>query len=690
LRDRLVDDSWPKFLHPWPLSDKYFLVSAKLSPDAAWGIYLVDVFDNMTLIKELDGYALLEPVPLAARPTPPVIPSQVAPHEKSASVYIADVYAGPGLEGVPRETVKKLRLFTYHFAYHGMGGQIDRVGFDGPWDVKRVLGTVPVMPDGSAHFKVPANTPISIQPLDGEGKSLQLMRSWFVGMPGEAVSCGGCHDRQHSAAYNGATLALAKPPSEITQWYGPTRGFSFNREVQPVLDAHCTGCHDGRHGPDGAPLADLRKQAPVRPGSSEAIYNDNASFPPAYLELRRFVRSPTIESDMHLLTPCDFHADTSRLVQMLQKGHHGVRLDSEAWDRLITWIDLHAPCHGTWHEIAGQERVLHQRDQRRAMLSRYAGIEEDPESIHETTYVAQTSTHAPQVRQRDEMIELAGWPFDEGEARRRQEAGGPIRQTVPLGKGIELSLVRVPAGTFVMGDLAGHQDEPLRSVSIDNGFWLGQFELTNEQYRVFDTAHDSRLEHGDFLQFSEEERGYSLDQPRQPVVRVSFAEARAFCRWLSEKSGKRFRLPTEEEWEYACRAGTQAPLNYGGVDDDFSAHANLADAALQRIDTYEPWKLPSGAISPWRPADVRFDDLARASAPVGSYRANAWGLHDMHGNAAEWTCSTDRSDSAGDRMVVRGGSWNDRPRDSRCAFRLSYHAWQRVYDVGFRVVCEAD
>ena len=83
-----------------------------------------------------------------------------------------------------------------------MGGQVNRVGLDGPWDVKRIMGTVPVEADGSAVFRIPANTPISVQPLDAEGKALQLMRSWFVGMPGERVSCVGCHERHHRSPTN--------------------------------------------------------------------------------------------------------------------------------------------------------------------------------------------------------------------------------------------------------------------------------------------------------------------------------------------------------------------------------------------------------------------------------------------------------------------------------------------------------
>jgi len=243
--DGLAGASWPKFLHPYPLSDEYFLVSAKPAPESKWGIYLVDVFDNMTLIKEIEGYALFEPVPLRKMPRPPVVPNRVDADRTDAVVYMADVYRGGGLDGIPRGTVTKLRLFTYHFAYHGMGGQVNRIGLDGPWDIKRIMGTVPVEADGSALFRIPANTPISIQPLDGEGKALQLMRSWMTAMPGETLSCVGCHERQNTSPPVTQTLAGRRPPSEIAPWYGPRRGFSFEREVQPVLDEFCLGCHDG-------------------------------------------------------------------------------------------------------------------------------------------------------------------------------------------------------------------------------------------------------------------------------------------------------------------------------------------------------------------------------------------------------------------------------------------------------------
>ncbi|MFH1269126.1 MAG: hypothetical protein ABIK89_25645, partial [Planctomycetota bacterium] len=148
IRDALVDESWPKFLHPFPLGDpamtngptdqpavgarrcpsvpagggKYFLVSCKQDPTAAWVLCLADVFDNIVPIRSVPGSALLEPFPLVNRPQPPAIPDRVQLDRKDATGVLSDVYAGPGLGGVPRGTVKQLRLFAYHYAYRGTGG----------------------------------------------------------------------------------------------------------------------------------------------------------------------------------------------------------------------------------------------------------------------------------------------------------------------------------------------------------------------------------------------------------------------------------------------------------------------------------------------------------------------------------------------------------------------------------------
>jgi len=333
--DQYATGKWPQFVQPYPLSGKYFLVSCKPDPETPWGIYLVDVFDNLVPVYTQPDAALFEPALLKPRTTPPVIPPAVNYARDDALVFIQDIYRGPGLAGVPRGTIKRLRLAEPVYRYWG-NGETYSCSMDGSWDVKRILGTVPVGEDGSALFRVPANTPITLQPIDEQHMAHQQMRSWMTAMPGEFVSCVGCHERRKDSPPTQALSgALRREPSEVEPWYGPARGFSFSREVQPVLDKHCVSCHSA------SPL-DLR--APGSPGQPEA------RFSVAYESLAPYVRRPGLEADIRMLPPEEFMATTSPLVQLLQKGHAGVQLSDEDWDRLITWIDLNVPYAGDWAE----------------------------------------------------------------------------------------------------------------------------------------------------------------------------------------------------------------------------------------------------------------------------------------------------------------------------------------------------
>ena len=241
-----------------------------------------------------------------------------------------------------------------------------------------------------------------------------------------------------------------------------------------------------------------------------------------------------------------------------------------------------------------------------------------------------------------------------------------------------------------MGDAAGCADEqPVARVDVPRPFWLGKFEVTNRQFALYDAAHDSRYisVYGKDITY----RGLAVNGPDQPVVRVPWTAAAEFCRWLSVKTGRRCSLPTESQWEWACRAGSAEPLAFGPVDADFASWANLADRrfVLAGTDSFD-----------WMPKVATVDDGSCVTAVVGRYAPNAWGLCDMHGNAAEWTASLwqpypyadegGRNDlvlrGGGDRRVVRGGSFADRPQRARSAFRLAYPAWSGVYNVGFRVV----
>jgi len=707
--DNLVDNSWPKFLHPYPLSEKYFLVACQPTAQSLWGIYLVDVFDNMVLIKQEPGYALLEPLPFRATPKPPVIPSKVDLDRQDAVVFLSDIYAGDGLKGIPRGEVKRLRLISYHYLFPGMGGPQGVVGMEGPWDIKRIVGTVPVEADGSAVFRIPANTPIAVQPLDAEGKALQLMRSWFTGMPGEVLSCVGCHESQSSSPPAKSCLAANRSPTEIESWYGPVRGFNFEREVQPVLDKYCVGCHNGTVGDDSQPVFDLRGLERITDYTSVYHYgaHDAGHFSTSYVALHRFVRRPGLESDYHMLMPMEYHADTTQLVQLLTKGHYNVKLDAESWDRLITWIDLNAPYHGTWTEIAGADRVKHLAQRRRELLKLYANMDSDPEAEANPGPRSEIEPVMPEPVPPLGPTEARcpDWPFDTAEAKRRQKTLGPHERTIQLAEGITMSLVLIPAGEFVMGSVDGHIDErPPARVKIEKPFWMGRLEVTNRQFRLFDPSHDSRVESRFAMQFGV--RGFYVNGPDQPVVRVSWQRAVAFCEWLSRQTGERFTLPTEAQWEYACRAGTDTPFYYGDLKTDFSQFANLADAKLSEFVCHpykkhrEPYPNPS-KYDDWIPKDSRFNDGGFISEKGGVYQPNAWGLLDMHGNVAEWTRSVFRpypyraddernAPTAAGTRVARGGSWRDRPSRSRSSFRLAYRPYQPVYNVGFRVVCEVE
>ncbi len=704
VRDNLVTGDWPKFLHPAPVTDKQFLVAAWPAPNRPWGIYLADVFDNLVLVHEEPGQALLEPVPVRSRPTAPIIPERVDLARTDASVYLHDVYAGPGLAGVPRGTVKNLRIVAYNFGYPGLAGP-DIIGRGGPWEAMRILGTTPVEADGSAHFRVPASTPLTVQPLDAEGKAVQLMRSWFTAMPGEHVSCIGCHDRPTDVPAAGG-LAARHPPVDLTAWFGPPRGFDFAREVQPVLDAYCVQCHDGAAGtpvdlrpasahPDyvGLPLSELavKREHPDAPFPAGRL-----KYTPAYDALLPYVRRVGIEDDVTMLVPGEYHADTSPLVQLLRRGHRGVQLDAEAWSRFVTWIDLNAPCHGGWNEVCPVPEDAYSR--RLKLRQDYGGPAADAELPPPAA--APLAVHiTPSGRSGPPPPAVAPAP-----PRLVEAAAGPREQRIDLGGDVELRLTRIPAGEFTLGEGAGAENErPATRVAIPRAFWMGTFEITNAQFRRF--IPDFSPHYYGRRHASQDDQGLPLDAPDQPAVRVSWDDATAFCAWLSQRTGRRFTLPTEAQWEWACRAGSVSAFAFGDPEADWTPWANFADRSFstgllpggkQITGGLEHLVLDGGDLS-----DRRYDDHAIVTAAVGTYRPNAWGLHDMHGNAAEWTLSAPapypyRDDdgrnatATAGRRVVRGGSFFDPPGRSRSAARVDYPAWQRVFNVGFRIVSPDD
>ena len=686
IMDELVADSWPRFLFPAPLDDNYFLVSAKLTPESQWCLYLVDTFDNMLKIREEPGFGLFEPTPVIKQPMPPVQVNRVDPNSKESTVFITDVYFGQGLPDVPKGTVKKLRVFEFSYGYRGIGSH-DYIGMESCWDARRILGEVPVYEDGSASFIIPANTPLAIQPLDEKGRAVQLMRSWFVGMPGETQSCTGCHEHQNTVTPNVRTTAMGRTPSKIEPFLGPARPFSFQHEIQPVLDRYCVGCHDG---------AEDRKDRPNFADTSPGPYGYSKS----YHALHPYVQRPGPEGDYHLLKPMEYHASISELFVRLEKGHHGVEVDPDAMRRLYAWVDLNVPYYGTWIEVARKlnrtPHVTNVAARATELRSLYAGVDYNPEHepyAHLEPLEKIEFVKPARVKPDYSVPNEPNWSFDAATAKKMQTKQN---QRVKVGD-TSIELAWIPAGKFVMGDDGGLMDELPRSVvEIKKPFWMMTTEVTNALYEQFDPSHDSRF----IDQWCKDHvhPGYPANKPHQPVIRINWYRANEFCHWLSEQTGKKFRLPTEAEWEWACRAGSATPMWYGNTDADFGTLENMADIQTKKFVVRGVNPQPIGNPPPHEafiPHAEGVDDGNMIAESVGSYQANPWGLFDMHGSVSEWTASnykpypyTSNQYDSTLRKVVRGGSWRDRPEWSRSGIRRAYEAWQPVYNVGIRVVCE--
>lgn len=649
VRDRQSDGIWPQFLTPYPLNDKYHIVTMKATPTSLWGVYLVDTFNNLTLIYESEEHAILEPKLVENVVTPPVIPERIDRDSKTATVFIQDIYFGGGLKGIPRGEVKKLRVGSYDFSPLRQGGLLGTMGLDGPWDLKLINGEVDVEEDGSAMFTIPANTPIFVQPLDKDGKALQIMRSWFTAMPGEILSCLGCHEERNSIVQPKASIASQKEPQPIKPFQGVERGLSFEREIQPILDRACVACHNGTK----TDRPNFKKGVMLDDWTSSIGGHGHASyagkFSESYYQLQRYVRRPGIESDIDMLAPMDVHADQTELFQILNSGHYGVELSKDEVAILAMWVDFNAQYHGRRKDISSYGITIPAYELRKKYATVFGY------DFKENDVIAPDKGEIePEHPERIDMpigdtTTIKDWPRYDGESIASYTANdqvwsGEYQRSIDLGDGVTLDMIKVPAGEYKMGG-DNMNEQPISRQKIDNHFWIGKYEITNEQYAQFNKEHDSRYEHRHGYQFGR--LGYALNKDEQPVVRVSWNDAMAFCDWLSEKTGLKVTLPTEKEWEWAARSGSSTPYPFGKMGCDYTKYANMGDVTLKEYAActsykfYESAKVIDNAsrYDDWVPRDTIYNDGEFVSSPVGRYRSNAWDLYDMHGNVWEWTLS---------------------------------------------------
>ena len=694
IKDRLVDGVWPQFIKPTVLSDKYYLVAAKLSPESLWGIYLVDIYDNVTCLMEAEGEGFISPILVRKTKTPPVVSDRVKLNEKNATFFIQDIYEGEGLRGIPRGTVKSLRIHAYEYAYVKTRSDHNWHGIQSGWDIKRLLGTVPVEEDGSAIFSVPANTPISIQPIDKDGVAIQWMRSWVTGQPGEVVSCIGCHEDQNQIAMPKRVIASQKAPVALTAPEGGTRSFTFDLEIQPILDRACIACHDGG------------KAFDLRGGKKDA-----RGYGLSYLNLHPYVHRQGGEGDMVVLQPYEYHPNTSELVRMLKKGHHNVKLTDKEWLTLYNWIDYNAPDKGYFNANVLDMlpyKGFDQIERRKELTDKYgngAGVDWKKELKDYADYLKSKGEITPVMPEADKVVKekelkVKGWPFDAATAKSMQSAAGETRKSVEIAPGVRINFVRIPAGQFVMGSYHGEPDAyPTAKVKIDKAFWMGELEITNEQFNVVFPDHDSRFV--DQMWKDHVVQGYPANEPQQPVIRVSYNDAMEFCQKLSEKTGLNITLPTEAQWEWACRGGSDSDFWYGTRNSDFGKKENLADKTTLLFAVYGVDPKPMKPNNQWYkyytflPKEENVDDGNLIQVGGKAYEANPFGLYNMHGNVAEWTRSdylpypykADTKETS-DHKVVRGGSYIERPKFSTSHSRKGYYPYQRIFNVGFRVIIE--
>lgn len=366
-----------------------------------------------------------------------VRPSMVDYSKNTGTYYVGDVYRGEAMKGVERGTVKQLRVVALEYRAYAVGATIASgsgtadpftpiATGNGSWDVKVVLGVATVYEDGSALFSVPSETPVYFQLLDGDGNVIQTMRSWSTLMPNEIYSCVGCHEDNNTAPPASATTTMALKAGVETlkpeSWqldtdpdfdpYTTDKGFDYLEEVQPILDANCVSCHNNKSAAYNMINAKSMKESGVNvdeaakdqetknnPFSLEGdgIGSSRMSkyFPLSYLVLTGSTATSGIQwvgnaenSYIHWLSSMSapeiqqansFGASVSYLIDMLEKGHHGVDLTDAEFRAIAAWIDLCVPAYGTYdannHWDANEMREAEEEQNKRdyyTMLNDYA------------------------------------------------------------------------------------------------------------------------------------------------------------------------------------------------------------------------------------------------------------------------------------------------------------------------------
>jgi len=324
------------FRDPYPLSNGRFLVAR--GPE----ILLMDDRGETTRLYRLPpewidaGAECHEPRPLEIRAREPVAPPRTAPSEGNGRLILADIYAGRQMEGVERGEVKSLLVLETLPKPINFSGKMPPMSFGGTYTLERVVGKVPVEPDGSAFFEVPALRPLFFVALDKRNNSVKRMHSFLTVMPGETTSCVGCHERRTRSAVNpgqNVLHALRRPPSKITPLSGMPEVFDFPRDIQPILDRHCVECHD----------YDRRDGGVILTGDRGPIFSHSYYTLTAF----EFVSDGRDRVETNL-PPRSVGTSASPLMKMLDGSHYEAKLSPHEQDMIRYWIESAAAYPGTY------------------------------------------------------------------------------------------------------------------------------------------------------------------------------------------------------------------------------------------------------------------------------------------------------------------------------------------------------
>jgi hypothetical protein len=360
-----VPDRGGLYRTPWALSETCFLVgyaypraggTAKdrnaRADSNGFGLYLIDVYGNKELLWRDPVLCSSFPIPLTPRTRPPVLPSVREETPGEAVCYVTDVY--DGMEGVPRGAIKYLRVSQH------VGWPLDAERGKMPylpnnawqrqfghwsWSPVRVIGTVPVEQDGSAHIKVPADTAVYFQALDENYMELRRMRSMVSLQHGEVRGCRGCHETQSQTpvVFAAVPRALEKPPQtpQPPPW-GAERMLGYEWLIQPILDRHCVRCH-GRQEPDGGLNFTATR---ADDGFLQSFRTMFGKLPGVTGPGRVLVSCSDRFSNSSVTRPMQFGSHKSPLVRVLlddELHRNEVDLNHDEWLALVTWVDANAP-----------------------------------------------------------------------------------------------------------------------------------------------------------------------------------------------------------------------------------------------------------------------------------------------------------------------------------------------------------